>query len=328
MKAVVVVIFLFILAVDALFVINNNGTTIKFATSNHSVSGLSSGAYMAVQFQVAYSRTIEGSAITAGGPYYCAQGQTILATTRCMTQPSTISVSYLVSATSYAESTNTIDPTSNLRNRKVYLFSGSKDTVVVPGVVQKLEEYWRNYINANNIKTQYSVPAEHSIVTLNYGKPCAYLGTPYINNCGFDFAGEALKWIYGNLNSPTTASGTIIQIDQGKYTSSPSAISMDKYAYAYVPKGCQSGQTCRLHVAFHGCLQSFSVVGDDFVKNAGYNGWAEANNIIILYPQAKASILLLNPNGCWDWYGYTGQNYATRTAAQILTVKKMMDDML
>lgn len=56
---------------------------------------------------------------------------------------------------------------------------------------------------------------------------------------------------------------------------------------------------CALHVAFHGCEQTLGDIGSDFVENAGYNSWAEANNIIILYPQAKDNPL--NPKGCWDW---------------------------
>jgi len=36
------------------------------------VSGLSSGAFMATQFSVAYSASIAGAGIVAGGPYYCA----------------------------------------------------------------------------------------------------------------------------------------------------------------------------------------------------------------------------------------------------------------
>lgn len=39
-----------------------------------------------------------------------------------------------------------------------------------------------------------------------------------------------------------------------------------------------------------------------FVKHAGYNGWAEANNIILLYPQTVSSDWNpANPQGCWDW---------------------------
>src|SRR5262245_16792718 len=38
-----------------------------------SVSGFSSGAYMAGQFQLAHSRIVIGAALIAGGPYGCAE---------------------------------------------------------------------------------------------------------------------------------------------------------------------------------------------------------------------------------------------------------------
>lgn len=48
-----------------------------------SVSGLSSGGFMAVQFSVAYSAIIMGAGIIAGGPYYCAQGDIDIAIRKC-----------------------------------------------------------------------------------------------------------------------------------------------------------------------------------------------------------------------------------------------------
>ena len=33
----------------------------------------------------------------------------------------------------------------------------------------------------------------------------------------------------------------------------------------------------------------------------------------------------MNPNGCWDWWGYTGENYATRDGAQIRVIKATLD---
>jgi len=36
------------------------------------VSGISAGAYFAVQFAVAYSSLVKGAGAVAGGPYYCA----------------------------------------------------------------------------------------------------------------------------------------------------------------------------------------------------------------------------------------------------------------
>ena len=49
-----------------------------------SVSGLSSGAFMAGQFHVAFSATVIGAGIVAGGPYGCAEGQLATALNRCM----------------------------------------------------------------------------------------------------------------------------------------------------------------------------------------------------------------------------------------------------
>ncbi len=48
-----------------------------------SVSGLSSGGFMAVQFDVAYSSIIKGAGVIAGGPYFCARGNLNTATTVC-----------------------------------------------------------------------------------------------------------------------------------------------------------------------------------------------------------------------------------------------------
>ena len=56
---------------------------------------------------------------------------------------------------------------------------------------------------------------------------------------------------------------------------------------------------CKLHVALHGCLQGYHYVSNIFTTYAGYNDIAEHNNVIILYPQVRNSIL--NPDGCWDW---------------------------
>src|SRR5437764_14467225 len=39
-----------------------------------SISGISSGAFMAVQFGVSWSSVVKGVGVIAGGPYYCAQG--------------------------------------------------------------------------------------------------------------------------------------------------------------------------------------------------------------------------------------------------------------
>ena len=87
---------------------------------------------------------------------------------------------------------------------------------------------------------------------------------------------------------------------------------------------------CTLHVVFHGCEQTLdsSLSGngkfnDTYVRNTGYNQWAETNNMVILYPQAAIK-QISNPNGCWDWWGYNTKDYAFKNGKQIQTVYNMM----
>ena len=49
-----------------------------------SVSGISSGGYMAVQFAVAHSEMVAGVGVFAGGPYRCAAGGAAEALGPCM----------------------------------------------------------------------------------------------------------------------------------------------------------------------------------------------------------------------------------------------------
>ena len=97
-------------------------------------------------------------------------------------------------------------------------------------------------------------------------------------------------------------------------------------ALAYVPAACANGEACGIHVAFHGCQQSTAFVGDVFASLAGYNEWADTNRLIVVYPQADSSkIAPMNPKGCWDWWGYTNEHYATQQGLQVRVVKATLD---
>jgi hypothetical protein len=98
--------------------------------------------------------------------------------------------------------------------------------------------------------------------------------SPYISNCNYDGAGAVLQWMYGSLNARNTGTltGSVVYFAQtGEY----GAAGMDTSGYLYVPANCQSGSAvCKLHVALHGCLQSYSNIQMDFIQNTGYNMWA------------------------------------------------------
>jgi len=291
-----------------------------------SVSGLSSGGFAAVQYHVVYSSQLIGCGVIAGGPYWCANANIIIALTACTQFPEEIVVSELILATTFAESLGTIDGTSYLANQKVWLFSGSQDTIVRPGVMEKLESYYLNYVEKQNIATEFNISAEHSIVTNDYGHNCEYFGTPFINNCDYDSAGNMLQHIYGPLAPPANFSmNNMLTLFQSNFIPNgynTDTAALQDIAYFYLPSNKCAKGGCSIHIVFHGCNQTLDDINTIFVQHAGFNGWAESNDIIVLYPQAKKT--LLNPEGCWDWWGYTGLDYATNLAPQMITVNSMV----
>lgn len=286
-----------------------------------SVSGLSSGGYMAVQLHVAFSATFRrGAGIVAGGPFYCAEGSIVNATGRCMTHYSSIPVASLVSTTNSWASSGLIDPVANLNGSKVYLFSGTSDNTVVPAVMNDLKTYYQSFVPTANTFYKNTLGAGHAMVTDDYGAACSSTASPYINNCGFDLAGEMLKYLHGNLNTRNngTLTGTLTEFDQGAFVTGHG---MAATGWVYVPQSCAAGATaCRVHVALHGCKQNVATIGDKFVRNTGYNRWADSNNMIVLYPQTSTAAT----NSCWDWWGYDSANYAKKSGPQMAAIKAMV----
>jgi len=306
-----------------------------------SVSGLSSGGYMAVQFEVAYSSFLKGAGIIAGGPYSCALGNVITATSvcsctgipfLCRVAPGATNVPGLIRITDQNATTGAIDQTSNLSSHKIWMFSGTADTLVPQPIMDDLEIYYRHYIStASNIAYKKDTPAQHAMPTDFFGNACGNLGTPYINNCNFDAAGELLNWIYGGLNPKNMGAltGQFIEFDQKEFFDDhrPTDHGMADSGFLYVPASCNgsNNQPCRLHIVFHGCLQDPTNIQDMFVKNTGYNKWADTNNLIVIYPQAAPIFPQKNPNACWDWFNYDDPNYATKIGRQMVAAKRMVD---
>ncbi|MBA3535249.1 MAG: PHA-depolymerase-like protein [Tatlockia sp.] len=292
---------------------------------------------MAVQFNVAYSSTLKGAGIIAGGPYYCAQGDKITAISKCSctgllcrVKPGSTDVQKLIKITNQYASNGTIDPTINLAHQKIWLFSGTADSLIPQSVMDELDVFYQHFTESADIHYQKNIIAQHTMPTDFFGSSCETLASPYINNCRFDAAGEMLKWIYGNLNpkQESTLQGEFIEFDQSEFSPRPTADGLAKTGFLYVPVTCSkmSNEPCKLHVVFHGCLQDSKNIGEIFIKNAGYNQWADANNMIMLYPQAAAT-LPNNPNACWNWFNFNHDdpNYANKNGRQMIAIKKMID---
>lgn len=286
-----------------------------------SVSGLSSGGFMAVQLHVAHSATFrQGAGIVAGGPFYCAEGSLVNATGRCMAHNTSIPVSTLVSTTRSWAQAGQLDPVANLQGSKVYLFSGSLDSTVRPAVMNDLLAYYQAFVPAANIVYKKDLAAEHAMVTDDYGSACATKAPPYINDCNFDLAGALLQQLYGPLNARNngTLGGTFTEFEQTAFVTGHG---MATTGWVYVPQACTAGERCRLHVVLHGCKQNTQDIGQQYVRQTGYNRWADTNRIVVLYPQTS----LAATNSCWDWWGYDSANYAKKSGPQIAAIKAMVD---
>jgi len=304
--------------------------------ANHvTVSGLSSGGFMAAQFSVIHSATVSGVGIVAGGPYGCGlMGLAVVQT--CMTGSPSGSGARL--AAQINEMSGLIDPLSNVKGQRVYLFRGASATVVGQGALDALRDFYKGVgVPAQNLQYLASFPAEHAFLSLTAKSTCAYLGGPYVNHCGadgtvggqprYDQPGAILTKVLGGTITPPASklSSAPQAFAQASYLSPLSA--MAATGYVYVPKPCSTaGANCRIHVVFHGCEQAAAYTGDAVYGQLGYNAWADTNRVVVLYPQVEKSTLSGNPMGCWDWWGYTGA-FATRYGPQTQSVQAMIDQL-
>ena len=311
-----------------------------------SISGISSGAFMAVQFGISWSSVVKGVGVIAGGPYYCAQGTAIdgllgnlspelTATGACMRGPPP-ALGPLFEKTDEWARRGDIDDPRNIAKQRIYIFTGYNDAVVNHEVVDQTFEFYKHYVqNKGNLFYQNAIGAGHAQVTVDYGLPCQSSSGYFIDRCNYDQAGIILRHIYGALSPKNmgTLSGQLLPFNQREFTSpeSPASYSMAETGYVYVPGPCAAHELCRVHVALHGCNQNFAAIGDLYIRHGGYNEWADANHLIILYPQTAVGNPVtdfgtpLNPFGCWDWWGYTNFNYAVKAGRQVTTIKGMLD---
>lgn len=312
------------------------------AETGVSVSGISSGAYMAGQFQLAYGKKVAGAAIIAGGPYGCARsafsaftfgfGRQLMnlskAVNGCMLNLYAIwgvpNTQVLARQAELIAEGNKIDPLSSVQTDRVYLFSGKQDRTVVPAIVRAAENFYLKLgVPKGNIKRVMQYAAGHAFVTENEGGSCQLSAKPYVVDCDYDQAGDLLAHIYGALQPRTaTATGRYISFDQKTFTEGNDNHGMSDDGIVYIPTDCQSSPGCRVHIAFHGCGQNKAQVGRAFIEGSGFDRWADTNRLIVLFPQVREGDG--NAQACWDWWGYTGDNFLTRDGAQLKVVNRML----
>ena len=320
------------------------------------VSGLSSGGFFAHQFHIAFSATVAGAAVLGGGPYGCVEvirnpfwpftelGRSSAAVVACThyfgnrfwglrpRPPAAQDTRQLIDAAFRA---GEIDDPANLADDRVWLFRGDLDEVVPAAVADSLlgvdGEDLRVEPGDPHRPANHGMPVDSFSGESRFAPPdCAAHALPFVIECGYDAAELLLRHLYSEdaLHAPLDPheAGSLRAFDQTPFFQASRTAGLSNVGYLYAPDACRS-EACRLHVAFHGCRQNADAQGDDrihddFVRDAGYNRWAAANRIVLLYPQATASAG--NPRACWDFWGYSGEGWRTREGVQMRAVAAMI----
>lgn len=303
-----------------------------------SVSGLSSGAYMAGQIELAHSKDIVGAGVVAGGPFACAEtasGQLFPYWPIVMWQNASqaanacMKVSWgapdaerLAKRAKELAEDGKIDDLSGLSDDKVYLFSGDEDQTVERPVVEAAKRFYAAAGVPDANVTLVERRGGHAFITETEGTACGLSEQPYVSDCDYDQAKAILEWIYGTpLADPSPSpTGKFIIFDQSPFSQGV-ANGLAAEGVVYVPSACETTSGCRLHIALHGCEQARETVGDAFTKESGFARYADTNRLVLLFPQVAGSVV--NPRGCWDWWGYSDIDYLGKDAPQIAAIWAM-----
>lgn len=356
-----------------------------------SISGVSSGAAMALQYAVAHSGSITGLGSIAGTGWGCADGRVSQAINDCMCGHQQVA-SKIDTARDLATKGD-IDPLVSEKPqalKQAYVFHSAGDSVVVKESEYANIDFITSFIGKPPIvdwgnPEEGSDQAGHGIVAPQGNDSCppSEKDTTYVRQCGVeDNAGKLFLALYGQQGSAYDVTQRIKDIPESEVwqfdqqsiindvknlnsTIAPDRLffwfpykgyrrknlDMAKTGYIYVPPSCRDKSSsdkikCRVHIALHGCKQNaknFAVIG-------GYNNWAEHYKVIVVYPavqpsgsQVKESCRVtpispllnmssveINPNGCWDWWGYldTGWpnelRYLTKKAPQMQVIERII----
>lgn len=348
------------------------------------ISGISSGGFMAAQMATIYSDKFSGVGTVAGGVYYCAKNHfqekinqfgsssyfafnydpknklgknatpayvnpTYQAVGICMGNPEqahagqdgAMNLEFLQDF----ETRSSIAPVRNIARQKVFIYQGQEDDVVKAAMVGKLEEFYaRMGVDRRNLVFSLRSGGHNFPTDRKDGIACNEEKVPYVASCDYDLAGDILKHTLGRKLQRTAANLQNLRVVEQR--NAPGSV--HTYGYLYANDFCLSQpDKCDLHVALHGCkmsddydeafqqvfetkVQVTRVMGvteeelkarvpqmgaRKFAETSGYAEYAEAksNRLMVYFPQTRISVdnYPANPKGCWDWYGWTGSEYAT-----------------
>ncbi len=300
------------------------------------VSGISSGGFFATQMQIAFSSTIRGSAIVAGGVYGCSLGLEDRVNL-CMQKPEEVLLADVLQKTKEQSDSGWIDSTLNLQKAKIVLFFGEKDPVVKKPQLDLMVKFFESFTPPSQVKSILHPEANHAFPTVNYGNPCGKLRLPWISDCDVNFVEDFFRFFDAKEQVRSNRSLQIFKktiysenkdnplwkkFDQSLLSDDRKTAGLAEWGAIYVPNKCKT-QECGLHLAFHGCQMNWQYVQNQFIEKAGYLEAADTFGVVVAFPQLEKT--KENPNACWDWIGSTGTNYLNKNGPQMKAMGNLIE---
>jgi hypothetical protein len=288
-----------------------------------SLSGVSSGAAMAVQYAVAHSSSIVGVGSIAGPGWGCAEGRVSQAINECMCgrKPVTskLDLARALAASNDADIDRLISGKPQALKR-AYVFQSSGDGTVVAQSGKASIDFLTGFIGKAPV-VDWGAPndgsnkAGHGIVSPDGTDSCRAdgSGATYVRRCGpADNAGKLFLALYGRQGSVYDASKRVSnipasdlwQFDQQRMIEDVKnrvdTIASDNLFF-FAPykssrrKNLDMAKTGYLYVPpscrqagsncqIHIALHGCKQDARNFATTAGYNNWAEHYKVIVIYP--------------------------------------------
>ena len=236
-----------------------------------------------------------------------------------------------------------IDDPRNLSTTPVLLFSGKNDWVVWTSVMRETRQQLASFVPPTLLATNFATRASH-VWSIDGGSSCSCGACPLeigstlccdVNDCAYDLTGETLRHFYGESVRPRVRArlGGLRWVDQWAHlppSAEPrgNASTLLRWGLAYVPAACEgpASARCRVHVNYHGCTKNSWPERLVWARSIHLNEYAEANALLVVYPQAAGSVS--SGEGCFNWASYEDDPlFDTARGVQLQTVSRLVADL-
>ena len=291
------------------------------AANDVSLSGVSAGAAMAVQYAVAHSASIVGVGAVAAPGWGCAEGRIAQAINDCMCGRHAVDSKVATARALAGSKEGDIDPLPSGKPRALkrsYVFHSAGDATVVAQPARAGIDFLASFTGAAPVVDSGnpgdgSNQAGHGIISPDGSDSCSGAASTYVRRCGAeDNAGKLFLALYGQ-GAAYDAGGRVNAIpaaDVWQFDQQPMIdavkqdagtiaadsllffmfptkslrrqnLDMASTGYLYVPPNCRRAGS---QCAVHIALHGCKQDAKNFATTAGYNNWAEHYKVIVVYP--------------------------------------------